>query len=81
MADIASILDTSAHYRDMQLQGMSMRASSTSEATLGMQDFIKLLVAQLQNQDMLNPMDNTEFISQMATFSTLTAITTWLNRQ
>jgi len=39
-----------------------------------MQDFLKLLVAQLQNQDMMNPMDNAEFITQMATFSTLTAI-------
>jgi len=74
MNDFNSIIDPSAHYREIQAQAMSMRASQTKEATLGMQDFIKLLVAQLQNQDMLNPMDNTEFISQMATFSTLTAI-------
>jgi len=72
MAD--SISGISDYYRDMALQSMAQRASQTSEATLGMNDFIRLLVAQLQNQDMLNPMDNTEFIAQMATFSTLTAI-------
>ena len=40
-----------------------------------MQDFLNLLVAQITNQDALNPMDNTEFIAQMAQFSTLQAMT------
>ena len=42
---------------------------------LNMQDFLNLLVAQITNQDALNPMDNTEFIAQMAQFSTLQAMT------
>jgi flagellar basal-body rod modification protein FlgD len=34
-------------------------------------EFMKILMTQLQNQDPLNPMDDREFISQMATFSSL----------
>ena len=40
---------------------------------LGEQDFLKLLVAQLQNQDPLAPQDNTQFVSQLAQFSSLQA--------
>lgn len=42
-----------------------------SDTVLGKQDFLTLLVAQLQNQDPLNPDDPTEFTAQLAQFSSL----------
>jgi flagellar basal-body rod modification protein FlgD len=44
------------------------RAPST---TLGKDDFLKLLVAQLQHQDPLSPSDDQQWIGQMAAFSQL----------
>lgn len=40
-------------------------------SNLGKQDFLKLLMAQLQNQDPLKPMDDSQMIAQMAQFSAL----------
>lgn len=41
---------------------------------LGEQQFLQLLVDQLQNQDPTQPMDNSQFITQLAQFSTLQAM-------
>ena len=47
----------------------------TGSSTLGKDDFLKILMTQLQNQDPLNPMQDKDFVAQMATFSSLEQMT------
>nr|WP_277998884.1 flagellar hook capping FlgD N-terminal domain-containing protein [Moorella sulfitireducens] len=48
-----------------------MTTGVTATGGLSKNDFLKLLAAQLSNQDPLNPMSDTEFIAQMAQFTAL----------
>ena len=50
-------------------------ATRTKKDSLGQADFLKLMTTQLQNQDPFAPMDNGDFIAQIAQFSTVTGIT------
>ena len=65
MADITSVTGTQA----------AATAASSKAAIMGKDDFLKLLVAQLQHQDPMNPMDDKEFMGQMAQFSALEQMT------
>lgn len=49
----------------------SSTTATSNSSGLGKDDFLKLLVTQMQYQDPLQPMDNTEFVAQMAQFSSL----------
>jgi flagellar basal-body rod modification protein FlgD len=50
--------------------------SVTSQSkALGKDEFFKMLIAQLKNQDPLNPMDGTAFSAQLAQFSSLEQLT------
>ena len=49
----------------------STNGTTTQADPLGKTAFLNLLVTQLQNQDPLQPQDNSEFLAQLAQFSSL----------
>lgn len=58
---------------------LGITAAATTKAaaktSLDMDDFLKLMVAQLQNQDMNNTADTSQYTTQMAQFSMVQALT------
>lgn len=56
----------------MAVESIGATSSATpSQATLGQEDFLKILTTQLSYQDPLKPLDNQQFMAQMAQFTTL----------
>ena len=56
------------------LQNVAPVPQKKANDSLGQQDFLKLMVTQFQNQDPFEPMDNGEFLGQLAQFSTVNGI-------
>ena len=56
------------------LSGTAASSAAAARERLGQKDFIELMLAQFRNQDPLKPLDGTEFIGQLAQFSTVTGI-------
>jgi len=55
--------------------GSSNSIDLVQNNVMGKDEFFKMLIAQLQNQDPLNPMDGTDFTAQLAQFSSLEQLT------
>jgi len=71
---IASTTQAAGTPTAAQLAALNASTNATGgSGTLGEADFLQLLTTQLQNQDPLQPMSDTSFIAQMATFSQLSA--------
>ncbi|HSI59029.1 MAG TPA: flagellar hook capping FlgD N-terminal domain-containing protein [Ideonella sp.] len=66
---VSGVADTTSTAAD----SLSSSAATSQELS---DRFLKLLVAQMQNQDPLNPLDNAEVTSQMAQISTVTGLDT-----
>lgn len=65
----------------MAVTPIGLAAQSTGKVTtqangaMGKSDFLAMLVAEMKQQDPLNPMDNTQMVAQMAQFSSLEQMT------
>ncbi|RRQ20943.1 flagellar hook assembly protein FlgD [Thiohalobacter thiocyanaticus] len=73
MNDISSLQDIYAG-AGLRTSEEASRAESKVKNELGQEDFLDLMVAQLRNQDPMKPMEDGEFLTQMAQFSTSTGI-------
>lgn len=61
-------------YYNADFEASATRNDAKDKTGLTVDDFLYLLAAQMQNQDMMNPMNDTEFIGQLAQFTSLQAI-------
>lgn len=73
MALVAPVENGKVVEKETSASAKSSKAEASSTSGLDKEAFLQLLVAQMQYQDPLEPMDNTEYISQLATFSQLEA--------
>jgi len=64
-------MPTTAISSSVGASGYTLQAEGKQIGQLGKDDFLRLLIAQLQNQDPMNPMNDTEFVGQMAQFTAL----------
>src|SRR4051794_32132029 len=76
MSQVTNTSSTSSNNSLYASESSSAAASSTGitsggDALANESTFLKLLVAQLQNQDPLQPQDGMQFVSQLAQFSNL----------
>lgn len=51
--------------------GTGANQSTSSAGNVDYQSFLKLLVAEMKNQDPSNPMDSTQYVAQLASFSSV----------
>ncbi|RZM26551.1 MAG: flagellar hook assembly protein FlgD [Sphingomonas sp.] len=71
---MASSFDTTLANLGIARTSNPATAKSSGASTLGQNDFLKLMTAQMKNQDPFSPVDNTQMVAQMAQFSSLAGI-------
>lgn len=72
MSDVQSTTQTTADIVAATNKKLGAATTAAKQpGTIGKDDFLKLLVGQLQHQDPMQPADDSQFIGQMAQFSQL----------
>jgi flagellar basal-body rod modification protein FlgD len=66
--------DPIASYAAQTQATLAAAQSKKNDQTLGIEEFLTLMTAQLKNQDPMKPLEGTEFISQLATFGTVSGV-------
>ncbi len=69
-----SIVSTKSVWPNYAAQNVQTAAASDKTKTLGKNEFMKILITQLQNQDPMQPLQDRDFIAQMAQFSSVEQI-------
>lgn len=71
---MATSFDTTLANLGISRTGGGPAVKASASTTLGQADFLKLMTAQMKNQDPFAPVDNTQMVAQMAQFSSLAGI-------
>lgn len=66
--------DPIASYAAQTQAALAAAQAKKKDQTLGIEEFLTLMTAQLKNQDPMKPLEGTEFISQLATFGTVSGV-------
>ncbi|MCO5162598.1 MAG: flagellar hook assembly protein FlgD [Mesorhizobium sp.] len=64
-----SVTAYASTYTSQSTSTATTAASTASATTVDYQSFLKLLVAEMKNQDPTSPMESTDYVAQLATFS------------